>query len=126
MKRVYCLLLNVKKNINVKVGALGTINFKKGEYAYVGSGQNNVEKRIARHVSENKKLRWHIDYLFANPNAELKNAVYKKGTKEVECKMACLLSLTEEPVKGFGCSDCDCYSHLFRLNLLKGFENLAQ
>ncbi len=124
MKGIYCLVINVSKNIEMKIGALGRIKFKKGNYVYVGSAQNNVEKRIARHFSKNKKIRWHIDYLLANPSVKIKKAVYKKAGKEQECKIACFLNKFEEPIKGFGCSDCSCHSHLFRLKSLKNINNL--
>ena len=129
MKGIYCLLINVKKDIRVSVGALGTIFFKKGRYVYVGSAQNSVEKRVARHFrKKGKKLKWHIDYLLNSRNASIEKAVYKNAGKEQECKLACLLSKFEEPVNGFGCSDCRCLSHLYRLkklNLTKlGMKNI--
>ena len=124
MKGVYCLAINVKKDINLKIGALGKINFKKGIYAYVGSAQNNLEKRLKRHLAKKKKIRWHIDYLLANPNVKIEKALYKKANKKQECKIACLLSKFEEPIKNFGCSDCRCYSHLLRLRLLKNLNKL--
>ncbi len=124
MKGVYCLIINIKKGINLKIGALGKIKFDKGIYAYVGSAQNNLKKRIARHFSKKKKIRWHIDYLLKNPNTKIEKAVYKKASKQEECKIACILSKFEEPIKNFGCSDCSCNSHLFRLKSLKNLNNL--
>jgi len=124
MKGVYCLIINVKKETSPKIGALGTMDFKKGRYVYVGSAQNNVGKRVARHFSEKKKIRWHIDYLLANPDVKIEKALCKKADKSQECKIACLLSKLGEPVKSFGCSDCSCYSHLFRLKSLKNFNTL--
>jgi Uri superfamily endonuclease len=124
MKGIYCLLINVKKDINPKIGALGKIPFKKGSYVYIGSAQNSIEKRVSRHFSRNKKVRWHIDYLLADSNVNLKKAVYKKANKEQECKTACFFNKFEEPIKGFGCSDCRCYSHLFRLKSLKNLNSL--
>jgi len=37
MKGIYILLIRISKNIQVKIGSLGKINFNKGIYAYVGS-----------------------------------------------------------------------------------------
>ena len=48
------MIINVRKDIKERIGALGKINFKKGKYVYVGSAQNNLEKRIARHLSKDK------------------------------------------------------------------------
>jgi len=63
VKGVYVLVISVVKDIKVNVGALGGISFEKGLYAYVGSAQNSLEKRIARHVRKGKRKFWHIDYL---------------------------------------------------------------
>jgi len=41
MKGAYCLVIELKKNSSIKIGALGTIKFKKGLYCYVGSALNN-------------------------------------------------------------------------------------
>lgn len=124
MKGIYCLLIRVRKKQTIKIGALGKINFTKGSYVYVGSGQNNLEKRIARHVSKKKKIRWHIDYLLANKEVIIEKAMFRKATKEEECNIACFLNQFEQPIKGFGCSDCKCSSHLFRLISLKNINKL--
>jgi len=51
MKGIYILKLNLKKNQEIMIGKLGKIFFEKGSYYYVGSSQNNIEKRIERHFS---------------------------------------------------------------------------
>ena len=62
-KGIYILVVSVSKDINVNVGALGSVNFEKDLYACVGSAQNNLEKRIERHLRKTKQKFWHIDYL---------------------------------------------------------------
>ncbi len=119
MKGVYCLIINVKKCVKLKIGKLGKIKFVKGTYVYVGSAQNNLRKRIKRHFSKNKRINWHIDYLLENSAVNIKKTFYKESKKEEECRIACLLCSKEYPIKGFGCSDCDCYSHLFKIKSLK-------
>jgi len=119
MKGIYCLVMNVKKDIETEVGALGNISFKKGNYIYVGSAQNGIEQRVRRHSRKNKKKHWHIDYLLSDKNVELIKYLYKKAGKEEECRLACFfLSSFEEPIDKFGCSDCNCKSHLFRIKKL--------
>ena len=115
MKGVYILLINVGKNLQLKIGSLGKINFDKGKYAYVGSAQINLEKRIERHMSKNKKKFWHIDYLLGNKFTKIVDTFYKKSGKSEECRIASTLSKTELPVLKFGCSDCECKSHLFKI-----------
>jgi len=124
MKGIYCLLINIKKNISLKIGSLGKINFKKGNYVYVGSAQNGIGQRVSRHLSKDKKIRWHIDYLLNNPDVYISKIFYKKASKKQECKTACFLSNFSESIKDFGCSDCNCNSHLFRLNSLKNINKL--
>jgi len=71
VKGVYVLIISLAKDVNVKVGALGKIDFKKGTYAYVGSAQTNLLKRVERHLRKAKRRFWHIDYLLCNSNAKI-------------------------------------------------------
>lgn len=118
MRGIYCLLISVKADSKVKVGALGRMLFKKGTYCYVGSAQNGLEARVARHLSKKKKLFWHIDYLLANRKAaSVRGVFYKIAGKKVECETARgLAKIGGVPISGFGCSDCSCNSHLFFLS----------
>jgi Uri superfamily endonuclease len=114
MKGVYILKIILKKNQEIIIGKLGKINFKKGNYYYVGSSQNNIDKRIQRHKRKEKKIHWHIDYL--TTNAQVEKITAKKFInylKEKECLEAKKLLKKYEPIKKFGCSDCKCISHLF-------------
>ncbi len=124
MKGVYILLIKIGKDIMVSIGKLGKLKFKNGNYVYVGSAQNNLKKRIDRHFSKNKKKHWHIDHFLANKNTKIEKAFWKKAGKDEECKIACFLEKTEEPIKGFGCSDCFCISHFFKLKSLKNINKL--
>lgn len=116
MKGVYVLLIKINKNIQQKIGSLGKINFKKGLYAYVGSAQNNLEKRVKRHLSNNKKTFWHIDYLLSNKFAKVSKVFYKKANKSEECRIA--NKLAGNPIQNFGSSDCNCKSHLVKIKNL--------
>jgi len=120
-KGVYILVVSVSKDINVNVGALGSVNFEKGLYAYVGSAQNNLEKRIERHLRKTKQKFWHIDYLLDDADVEVLKVFHKKAGRLEECKIAKNISEIGVPVKGFGSSDCRCESHLFKL---KGYQFL--
>lgn len=115
MKGIYVLLISVAKNIGVRIGALGNINFPEGLYAYVGSAQNNLEKRVERHLRRVKPRFWHIDYLLNSRQAEVVKTFYKKGGRLQECRLARSLSEVAAPIIGFGSSDCTCTSHLFRV-----------
>ena len=124
MKGSYILLIEVKKNSRIRVGSLGRIPFKKGLYAYVGSAMNNLEARINRHLRKNKRTHWHVDYLLKNPNVKIRQIFYRESKKKEECEIVKKVSQCGEPIKGFGCSDCKCKSHLFKLRTDKFVKNL--
>ncbi|MDI6847051.1 MAG: GIY-YIG nuclease family protein [Candidatus Bathyarchaeia archaeon] len=116
MKGVYVLVISVDEDIEVDVGALGSISFEKGLYAYVGSAQNSLEKRVERHLGRVKRKFWHIDYLLDNDAVKVVKVFYKEADKAEECKIAGKLGEKGVAVKNFGCSDCGCVSHLFRVD----------
>ncbi|MEM1561877.1 MAG: GIY-YIG nuclease family protein [Candidatus Bathyarchaeia archaeon] len=121
---VYILVISVRETRRVNVGSLGTLTFKRGLYVYVGSAQNNLEKRIERHFKRHKRVFWHIDYLLSDEYAEIINVLFKESLKSEECRMARVLSSLYEPVVGFGSSDCKCPSHLFRINSKEDIKTL--
>lgn len=114
-KGVYCLIINLPKDKTIKIGKLGNILFKKGYYCYVGSALNNLEKRILRHKSKNKKIRWHIDYFLKY--GKIIGTIEIKTTKKIECKLSKKVNkLSDTHILKFGCSDCRCNSHLYYFN----------
>ncbi|MCD6466081.1 DUF123 domain-containing protein [Candidatus Bathyarchaeota archaeon] len=90
--------------------------FDHGIYVYVGSAQNSLEKRIARHFRKKKKKFWHIDYLLEDENVKIITVLYKIAPRREECRIAKEINSIGSPIKGFGSSDCKCKSHLFKLN----------
>jgi Uri superfamily endonuclease len=100
----------------MSIGALGRKAFVKGLYAYVGSAQSNLEQRVKRHLRREKHLFWHIDYLLDSDQAEIVEVLHKEADKTQECEVANTLSEKGKPIVGFGCSDCRCRSHLFRIS----------
>lgn len=116
MKGIYCLIVEVRKEVRAKIGARGELRFQKGFYAYLGSAQNNLGKRVARHFAREKTVRWHIDYLLAADGVRPVRVYAREAPREEECRLAEAFVRNRIPVPGFGCSDCKCVSHLFRLN----------
>ena len=123
MKGVYVLIIFVGRNVSARVGAQGVMKFERGTYAYVGSAQNNLEKRIARHLRRVKKKFWHIDHLLDSPRVTIHTILTKEAVKTEECRIADLLCREGSPILSFGCSDCKCKSHLFKI---KSYEFLKE
>jgi Uri superfamily endonuclease len=115
LKGIYVLVIKVEKDIQVSVGATGKITFKKGLYAYVGSAQNNLEKRVDRHLRKEKCMFWHIDYFLDNNKTKVVEVFHKQADKTAECTIAKVIGKRGEPIRGFGSSDCNCKSHLFHI-----------
>jgi Uri superfamily endonuclease len=113
VKGIYALEILLDKDACIKIGALGEVLFKKGVYVYAGSAQNNLEKRVQRHLRKENKLFWHIDYLLNHEHSKIIRVLLRQGNKEQECAVAKELGMRGEAVEGFGCSDCHCRSHLF-------------
>jgi|TARA_Y100000034_G_scaffold92887_1_gene112299 Uri superfamily endonuclease len=110
--RSYQLHIKTKKELEIKIGKLGVFRFPKGGYIYTGSAKKNIDKRINRHISNQKKLHWHIDYLL-NKGAEV---IRVKKSNAPECELNQRVK-GKIIVKGFGSSDCKkgCGSHLKKL-----------
>ena len=123
MKGSYILLLKLKEDKTIRIGKIGKLFFKKGFYVYVGSSMNNLEKRITRHLSKDKKIHWHIDYLLEK--TEILEVSIKENTIKEECKIANMFKEKLEKIPGFGCSDCNCQSHLF-YGSLNEIKNIAK
>jgi len=115
LKGVYVLIIQVSNDAVVQVGALGKLLFKAGLYAYAGSAQNNLEKRVRRHLGKEKRKFWHIDYLLDYDAAKVIAVFHKQAAKTEECAIAKTIGERGEPIRGFGASDCSCMSHLFRV-----------
>lgn len=111
MKGCYCLIINVNCKKTIKIGKRLKIPFKKGYYVYVGSAMNSLDARLKRHLSDEKKLHWHIDYLLKE--AEVTDAIYNESGRKIECALSQSIAMRSYGIKGFGCSDCKCESHLY-------------
>ena len=111
----YALILRNYSNVTVQIGRWGRICVKPGYYSYIGSafGPGGVRARVSRHLRKEKRKHWHIDYLreFMEPVG----IWYTHDRQRFEHIWARSLSdmggITS--IHGFGCSDCNCDSHLF-------------
>lgn len=111
----YVIILRSDVSTELQVGRWGMLNIRPAYYSYVGSafGSGGVRARVMRHFRAGKPKHWHIDYL-----RELTvpvGAWYSHAPERLEHEWAQhfqdMSGVAAE--KGFGCSDCRCYSHLF-------------
>jgi len=120
MKGTYILVIYLNTDSKISIGSLGSIQFKKGYYYYIGSAMANkasstLLNRLKRHIKapENKKNHWHIDYLLQDQNAYLIEIRLIPATWRFECIIAEeVLGQSDNYVENFGSSDCKCKSHL--------------
>lgn len=108
----YVLFLRFDNDTEIMVGALGNVSVKTGEYCYIGSARNGLDQRIRRHLSREKKIHWHIDHLTVV--ADGIEAFETTELKECEIRRIAEDSGMVPVIKGFGCSDCRCDTHLLR------------
>jgi Uri superfamily endonuclease len=111
----YAVIFQCRRRVEQRVGRWGTISLREGYYVYVGSafGPGGVSARVLHHYRKTARPHWHIDYLseFMSPII----VWYTHHHGRLEHQWAKALSRLNGlcPIKGFGCSDCKCYSHLF-------------
>ena len=108
--QTYQLLITLTHGLTIPVGRFGVCAFPAGRYCYTGSAKRNFEARIARHLSREKRLHWHIDYLLLAEGVAITDV---RRLMEDECVVN---AATEGQIliPGFGASDCraKCGSHL--------------
>lgn len=104
----YQLFFTLPAAARITVGKLGSFDFPAGRYVYTGSAKRNIEARLRRHCSREKKLRWHIDYLLARAGKP-ETRVYAESECRLNQATAGIIL-----VPRFGASDCTrgCGSHL--------------
>jgi Uri superfamily endonuclease len=112
---IYTLVLYLDQDRMVQVGLLGVIDFPAGFYSYTGSARGpGGLKRVDRHLSilqgKRSTKRWHIDYLL--PHTSFCEVFITRTAQNLECQIAGSIEESLMAVKGFGCTDCRCVSHL--------------
>ena len=113
-KGSYLLLMKLARNKEIEIGKKSGVSFPGGYYCYVGSAMNNLEKRVCRHMSDDKKRRWHIDWFL--DEAKLLEVKKIESNERLECELSEAVSeiSNKVPMKGFGSSDCKhCLAHMY-------------
>ena len=123
----YILVINVSEDLKIRVGKLGEVAFKKGDYLYIGSAKGCLDARLRRHLKKDKKSFWHIDYLLKNRRTQISKIWVI--LESIECEIAevfCRNPITEIVRKGFGSSDCKCVTHLFYIKDKEKIEKVLK
>ena len=112
----YALLLACSSVHRRRIGRLGRLATRPGCYVYVGSalGSGGVAARVGRHLAAPVRRHWHVDYL--RPATCLTECWLAYDSKRREHEWADVFADmpgASVPLRGFGCSDCACGSHLF-------------
>jgi Uri superfamily endonuclease len=116
---LYVFVMRLRTADFIEVGALGRFHFAPGWYLYTGSATRGLHKRVERHWSLKKKVRWHMDYLSTAVDAEPVGAVLVPGDAGLnECELnqqVGQMIAGSVLAPGFGASDCqaDCPAHLW-------------
>ena len=100
----------------IRVGRLGPCRFAAGVYIYSGSALRGIRQRVLRHLRTEKREHWHIDYVL--PHGRILGVRYVISHERLECSLhRAVIDVLggNEPVPGFGASDCRCSAHLAML-----------
>lgn len=122
----YIILLELAEAVQLEVRSGTVFGLRPGTYAYVGSamGPGGLAARIGRYRRPDLRRHWHVDFLLAH--ARLLEA-FCFGPAVAECFLAESVAALpgSVPVTGFGCSDCRCRAHLFRLSAFRRAPGLV-
>lgn len=113
----YGLLIRLPSNFRGGIGALGQVSLSPGRYLYLGSahGSGGMRGRLRRHLRDEKRLHWHVDYL-TNAGTLESIFVFRGGSECDLVDQALKLPDINVPVVGFGSSDCRrCAAHLLAI-----------
>jgi sugar fermentation stimulation protein A len=109
----YVLVLKNPDPIRLNVGKLGTLFFREGYYAYVGSALRTLDSRVRRHSRRRKRRFWHVDYITPYPMEPVKTFLFRRADRIEGALSQKLEQICTHSVDGFGASDAGECSHLF-------------
>jgi Uri superfamily endonuclease len=118
-KGTYQLLICLFQTTRIRIGLKGVFRFPKGYYIYTGSAKNGLKARVERHLRQEKRRFWHIDYLLEHASIR---RVFLFEDEFEECSLAKrVLDMRNARiiVPGFGASDCKCPAHLVYFERLR-------
>jgi Uri superfamily endonuclease len=118
VRGVYTLIIRFLFPCSFNIGKCLSARLDEGTYLYTGSGlglgSTSLEGRIRRHLRQEKRTFWHIDWILACKQAEVRAVVFAESEHNAECRVNEVLLKDQSisvRVKGIGSSDCVCASH---------------
>ena len=111
----YALIIKSSFKTRIQIGRWRQIDIEPGYYIYVGSALGLAGFYLVYQgiFKKKKNKHWHIDYLrnFVSPFSVW--CSYDSNHLEHQWALALGNMKGISSIQGFGCSDCNCYSHLF-------------
>lgn len=129
---LYVVLISLRRPTEVRMAGGRSGLLPSGWYVYTGSARPGLDARVARHLEQQKRVRWHIDQLTTDPAARTLGAVVVADPPEpvvpagsmgperlTECGLNRIVGSIvgrDCPVRSFGATDCRsaCPAHLWR------------
>jgi sugar fermentation stimulation protein A len=111
----YALFIELDREVNIQVGALGRCTFPMGVHVYAGSAMRGILSRLTRHIRRKKAIHWHVDGLTTMSGCQVLGAVVFTSPVVSECDIVDYIAGSEgaevRPPR-FGASDHYCRGHL--------------
>ena len=122
-------MLACRRTGTVRVGRLCSIELEPGFFMYVGSafGPGGLGARVRHHRQIAANPHWHIDYLRAR--CDLVEVWFTADLARREhswAKAVGRMPGASIPLPGFGSSDCECDTHLFRFEAMPSIRAFRQ
>ncbi|AFZ70524.1 hypothetical protein Calag_0782 [Caldisphaera lagunensis DSM 15908] len=116
---IYIIVFRVNDYINLIINKNEFI-IDKGYIIYIGSAGNGLNNRLRRHLTKNKKLRWHIDYVTNNKSVEPSIIYYKEGLYgvKIEDELSSLFYSKFLKIDNLGATDSK-MPHMYYSNNIK-------
>ncbi|MBN2253075.1 MAG: DUF123 domain-containing protein [Kosmotogaceae bacterium] len=121
----YVVLFFLKESVEISSISKNWL-LDSGYYMYIGSAMSSLAERVKRHLIEEKRKHWHIDYL--REKAEVVAALLLPTEEQREEELSNFVSEYGEAVSKFGASDCSTDSNLYKLeskNIERVFSSIV-
>jgi Uri superfamily endonuclease len=130
VRGTYVVVYRLYAEATMTVGGLGTLLFKPGYYAYLGSafGGGGVCARSGRHLQPRERKKWNIDYF--TPHALPVEVWWTHDPAKRECAWSRVMAGmpgASWPELRFGAADCKgCKAHFYRFGRMPSCRDFVR